>query len=441
MKNNDFDIAGFRNAAPYINAHRDHTFIIAFRGEAIEDAAFPNLIHDIALLHSLGVKLILVHGARPQIEAQLTHHNLNPQYHAGLRITDAKALSAVKQAVGSVRVEIESLLSMGLINTPMSGMKLCVVSGNFVTARPLGVRDGIDFQHTGEVRKVDTLAIRQQLEIGNIILLSPLGYSPTGESFNLRATDVATKTASSLTADKLIFLVEHGGLRDQRNQLIRQLNVPQAQALLSEHQAQTEEFHLSLENAISACLNNVRRVHLIDRHIDGALLKELYTRDGSGTLITAETFEGLREATIDDAGGILELIEPLERSGVLVRRSREQLELEIKHFGIIERDGMIIGAAALYPFIEESVGELACLIVHPDYRNHTRGESLLGQVESKAKVMGLNHLFVLTTQSAHWFREHGFIKGDIDSLPVKRRRLYNYQRNAKIFFKELTTQD
>lgn len=439
MKNNDFDIAGFRNAAPYINAHRDHIFVIAFSGEAIEDPAFPNLIHDFALLYSLGIKLILVHGARRQIEVQLNRLELAPQYHAGLRVTDAAALSAVKQAVGSVRVEIEALLSMGLINTPMSGMKLRVVSGNFVTARPLGVREGIDFQHTGEVRKVDTQAIRQQLEHGNILLLSPLGYSPTGEAFNLSATDVATKTASALSADKLIFLLEQGSLCDRRSQPIRQLNVSQAQALLCEPQALTDELRSRLESAVSACLNNVRRVHLIERHFNGALLREVYTRDGIGTLITTETYEGLREATIDDAGGILELIKPLEQSGVLVRRSREQLELEIKCFGIIERDGMIIACAALYPFMKEGVGELACLVVHPDYQNHARGEALLDQLETKAKAMGLKRLFVLTTQTAHWFRERGFIKGDIESLPVKRRRLYNYQRNSSIFYKHLIT--
>ncbi len=437
MKNNDFDIVGFRNAAPYINAHRDHYSVIAFRGEAVEDPNFPNLIHDIALLYSLGVKLILVHGARPQIEAQLARLNSNPQYHQGLRVTDAKALSAVKQAVGSMRVEIEALLSMGLTNTPMSGMKLRVVSGNFVTAKPLGVRDGIDFQHTGVVRKIDTQAIRQQLDRGNIILLSPMGYSPTGEAFNLSATDVAAQAASSLPADKLIFLLEHGVPHDHQGQAIRQLDVKQAKTLLSALSGQTEELALRLESAVLACENEVRRVHLIDRHIDGALLKEMYTRDGSGTLITAETYEGIREATIDDAGGILELLEPLEKSAILVRRSREQLELEIEHFSIIERDGMIIGCAALYPFVEEQVGELACLVVHPDYQRSARGEILLEQVELKARAVGLSQLFVLTTQTAHWFRERGFILGDIDSLPIKRRQLYNYQRNSKIFFKPL----
>lgn len=437
MKDNDFDINGFRSAAPYIDTHRGSAFVISFGDEALADPAFPSLIHDIALLHSLGVQLILVHGARTQIEMRLHRNKVSTQYHKGLRVTDDAALEAVKEAVGWARVEIESLLSMGLINTPMSGMKLRVVCGNFVTAKPLGVRDGIDYRHTGGVRKVDVDAIRQQLNQGNIVLLSPLGYSPTGETFNVSALDVATMTACSLQADKLIFLMEEEELRAGRRKLVRQMNLADAQSLLCGRRKLSQQLHRHLESAVNACLNNVRRVHLIDRRIDGALLKEVYTRDGVGTLISGETYEGLREANINDVGGILELIVPLEQSGVLVRRSREQLELEIKRFGVIERDGMIVACAALYPFPKEDLGELACLAVHPDYQDHGRARILLEQVEAKAKGLGLKRLFTLTTQTAHWFQERGFVQGDLAKLPVKRRELYNYRRNSKVFFKNL----
>lgn len=437
MKHNSFDIIGFRNAAPYINAHREHTFVIAFGGEAIDSPAFPNLVHDIALLHSLGVKLVLVHGARPQIEARLRRIDTNMHYHGGLRVTDDHALEAVKEAIGCVRIEIEALLSMGLINTPMSGMKLRVCGGNFVTARPLGVREGIDYQHTGEVRKIDAEAIENQLAQGNIVLISPLGYSPTAEAFNLSACDVATAVAIALPARKLIHLVENSGPKDNDNRPVRQLTVSQAQALISDDKNLSSDVRNAMASSIMACSNGVSRAHLIERHIDGALFKEIYTRDGIGTLITAQIYEDLREATIDDVGGILELIAPLEKSGALVRRSREQLELEIKHFGVIQRDGMIIACAALYPFVEEGVGELACVVVHEDYRSSRRGASLLEQLETKARSIGLKKLFVLTTHTAHWFREQGFEMGETDKLPVKRRRLYNYQRNSKVFFKPL----
>ncbi|HEX2236876.1 MAG TPA: amino-acid N-acetyltransferase, partial [Gammaproteobacteria bacterium] len=355
----------------------------------------------------------------------------------GLRITDAAVLTAVKEAVGRMRVDIEALLTTGLINTPMSGMRLRVASGNFVTARPLGVRDGVDYQHTGEVRKIDVQGIQQQLDLGNIVLLSPLGYSPTGEAFNLSAADVATMTAASLQANKLIFLTENPGLRNGQRRLMRQMSLAEAQALLNGRCRLSDEYRRDIEAAVNACLSNVRRVHLISRHIDGALLKEIYTRDGVGTMITAEIYEGLRAATIDDVRGILELIAPLEEAGVLVRRSREQLELEIQRFQVIERDGMIIGCASLYPFADEALGEIACLAVHNRYRDEGRGELLLTYLEQKARALGLKRLFVLTTQTAHWFLEHGFREGAIKSLPIKHRELYNYQRNSKIFLKEL----
>ena len=437
MTQKSFDIDGFRNAAPYINAHRGHTFVIVFDGEAMEDPTFPNLIHDISLLYSLGVKLILVHGARPQVERRLKRIDTRIRYHEGLRVTDDTAMATVKEAVGCVRVEIEALLSMGLANTPMSGMKLRVISGNFVIAKPLGIRDGIDYLHTGEVRKIDREAIQRQLEDDNIILLSPLGYSPTGEAFNVSAANIATATAASLPAHKLIFLMEGAGPNDEHQQPVRQMDLSEAQTMLNRPQELSAELQRHLSNAIKACRNDVDRVHLIDRQIDGALLKEIYTRDGIGTLITAEPYEGLRDANVDDAGGILELISPLERAGVLVRRSREQLELEIKHFGVLERDGMIVGCAALYPFSKEGIGELACVAVHTDYRRDGRGESLLTQIERKARSLGLTTLFVLTTQTAHWFLERGFVRGELSTLPIQRRKLYNYQRNSKIFFKTL----
>ncbi|MDQ3732307.1 MAG: amino-acid N-acetyltransferase [Pseudomonadota bacterium] len=437
MNDDNFDVHGFRNAAPYIYAHRNRIFVIAFGGKAITDKTFPNLIHDIALLHSLGVKQVIVHGARPQVEARLKASGADIQYHEGLRVTDTSALAAVKEAVGCVRVEIEALLSTSLANTPMSGMRLRVASGNFVTARPLGVRSGIDYAHTGEVRKIDVEGIRQQLAQGNIVLLSPLGFSPTGETFNLSGVDVATTAAASLSAQKLIFLTEEFSLCDGRGKPIKQMDLSEAQALLQVKRQLNAETRRDMQAAVNACLNAVERVHLISRHIDGALLKELYTRDGVGTLITAETYEGLREAGIDDVRGILELIMPLEEKGVLVRRSREQLELEIARFLVIERDGTIIGCAALYPSREKSLGELACLAVHSHYRDEGRGEMLLTYLERRALAAGLKCLFVLTTQTAHWFLERGFKQGNLKALPIKRRELYNYQRNSKIFLKDL----
>jgi amino-acid N-acetyltransferase len=427
----------FRGSSPYIHAHRGKTFVIAFGGEAVEDERFANLIHDIALLHGLGIRLVLVHGARPQIEQRLNARGVEMQYLNGLRVTDDAALTCVKEAAGAVRVEIEALLSMGLANSPMAGVRIRVASGNFVTAKPIGVRDGIDYCHTGEVRRVDWAAIEQRLDAGAIAIVSPLGYSPTGEIFNLSAADVAASVAIDLGADKLISLLEERGVSDSRKRLITNMVPREVDALLASRKQISEDLAQHLRGAVSACRSGVKRVHLIHRLQDGALLKELFTRDGIGTLITAEPYEETRTARIDDVGGLLGLIEPLEEKGVLVRRSRELLETEIDCFTLMERDGMVIACAALYPYPQEAMGELACVVVHPDYRSSERGARLLAHMEQTARAQGITQLFLLTTQTAHWFLERGFVPADLKDLPMRKRELYNYRRNSKVCIKQL----
>ncbi len=435
MNNNTF-VSGFRQAGPYINAHRAKIFVIAFGGEAVADDKFPALIHDIALLHSLGIRLVLVHGARPQIEDRLREAGLEQRYVHGLRITDETSLPCVKQAMGSVRIRIEARLSMGLPNSSMHGARIRVASGNFVTARPLGVHDGIDYCLTGEVRRIDHQAIRTWLEGEAIVLLSSLGYSPTGEVFNLSADEVAIATASALQADKLLLLGEGLGPLDPNGELLQEMAPDRAEQLLSGTLLSEDVAH-RLKAAVRACRAGVRRTHLLDRQQDGGLLLELFTRDGVGTMIATDIYDEVRPATIDDIGGLLALIRPLEAEGVLVRRSRELLEMEIHCFTVMERDGTIIGCVALYPFPEERLGELACVAVHPDYRNNGRADGLLRFIEQQSRQQGLEHLFVLTTRTAHWFREHGFEPAKIADLPIQKQAMYNLQRRSKVFIKPL----
>jgi len=433
----DHFVQWFRQAGPYINAHRGRTFVVLFGGEAVDADHFSSLIHDLALLHSLGIRLALVHGARPQVAARLREAGRDLRYVNGLRLTEADDLRYVKQAVGRVRIRIEARLSMGVANSPMHGARLRVVSGNVVTARPLGVRDGVDYGFTGEVRRIDDRAIRLWLDQEAIVLLSPLGYSPTGEIFNLSAEDVAVATAMALRADKLLVLSEEPELRNPAGRPIRELSPSDAAHLLAEQPDLPEETARHLRQALRACQAGVRRIHLLSRGVDGALLLELFTRDGVGTLVTADIYEGLRPATIDDVGGLLELIQPLEDNGTLVRRSRERLEMEIERFSLLERDGAIIGSAALFPFPEERLGELACVAVHPAYQNSGRAEALLRFIERQARVQGLQRLFVLTTRAEHWFRERGFEPAEVADLPVQKRMLYNWQRRSKVFIKTL----
>lgn len=419
----------FRNSAPYINTHRDKTFVLMFSGEALEHPNFDNIVHDIALLNSLGVRMVLVHGARPQIEQRVKDAGLNSQLHDNCRITDEAELRCVIDAAGALRAQLEALLSMGVANSPMHGSAIRVCSGNYITAKPIGIRDGVDFKHTGVVRKVDTTAIAQQLALANIVILSPIGYSPTGEIFNLTAEDVAVHTAAALDADKLILFTEADGLFDSEQRLIRQceyreLNSCAAQSAIT-------------SALVSAGKLGIRRSHLVSYAEDGALLRELFTRDGAGTLISADSYEQIATATIDDIGGILAIIEPLESEGALLKRSRELLENEIEHFKVLQRDGVVIACAALYPYRDEKCGEIACVATHPDYRGADFAERLLAQLETEARQQGLQNTFILTTQTAHWFQEQGYIECMVSSLPGAKQQLYNLQRKSKAFIKAL----
>src|SRR5437667_481193 len=427
-----------RSAAPYIHSLRGKTLVIAFGGEVVADETFLGIIHDLNLLHSLGMRLVVVHGSRPQIEAILKQQNISSRYHKGMRVTDAETLDCVLEGMGHARSRIEALLSLGVANSPMAGARIRVVGGNFLTAKPIGVLDGVDMQWTGEVRRVDVEAIRQRLDDGDIVLVSPLGYSPTGEIFNLAVEEVATQVAVRLTAHKLIFLMETDGVRNGRRQLLSELSTRDAEALLAHRGKLPADVRHYLPCAIRACDNGVKRAHLLSRHNDGALLLELFTRSGVGTMIAAAPLAHLRSATIDDVGGVLSIIEPLEVEGVLVRRSRERLEMEIERFVVAEHDGAIVGCTALYAFAEERTGELAALAVHPDFRREGYGESLLHEIEQRARKLRLSRLVVLTTRTSGWFLERGFVESDPGRLPKQKRDLYDWQRRSLVYDKSLT---
>ncbi|EEW0111692.1 TPA: amino-acid N-acetyltransferase [Escherichia albertii] len=433
-------VEGFRHSVPYINNHRGKTFVIMLGGEAIEHENFSSIVNDIGLLHSLGIRLVVVYGARPQIDANLAAHHHEPLYHKNIRVTDAKTLELVKQAAGTLQLDITARLSMSLNNTPLQGAHINVVSGNFIIAQPLGVDDGVDYCHSGRIRRIDEEAIHRQLDNGAIVLLGPVAVSVTGESFNLTSEEVATQLAIKLKAEKMIGFCSSQGVTNDDGDIVSELFPNEAQARVETQEEQgdynsgTVRF---LRGAVKACRSGVRRCHLISYQEDGALLQELFSRDGIGTQIVMESAEQIRRATINDIGGILELIRPLEQQGILVRRSREQLEMEIDKFTIIQRDNMTIACAALYPFPEEKIGEMACVAVHPDYRSSSRGEVLLERIAAQAKQSGLSKLFVLTTRSIHWFQERGFTPVDIDLLPESKKQMYNYQRKSKVLMADL----
>lgn len=425
----------FRQASPYINAHRGKTFVLFVNGQMLDDDGFPTLIHDVTLLRNLGVRLVLVHGLRPQIDRRLADLGIQPSFLQNRRLTDTPTLDAVIGEAGRARIQIEAQLSTGLPNTPMSGAHVSVASGNFITAQPVGVVDGVDFLHTGLVRQVHAETIQKQIDTGHLVLLSPLGYSRTGELFNVESEEVAMRTAISLTAEKLIFLTDRV-VNDHSGQRIRECNHTRLGQTLQSLPADSPE-RLLAEKGIRACQGGVRRVHILDYRDPDALLTELFTRDGCGTLINADSYETSRAAKIHDIGGINELIAPLQANGTLAPRTQEQLELDIDRFQVIERDGMIIACAALFLHPEAQTAEIACLVTHPEYRNGGRADTLLKVLEQNARQSGATSVFVLTTRTGHWFLEQGFAEADIARLPIARQAVMNPARNSKILVKTL----
>lgn len=435
MDNTPDHVASFRQTSPYIKAYRNKTFVIMLPGAAISHKNFANIVHDIALLNHLGVRIVLVHGARQQIEQLLADRQVSSAIHHGKRVTDVETLACFAQAVGATRFAIESAFSTGLPNSPMHNASIQVRGGNVVTAMPCGIVDGVDLQYTGKVRKIDAYSLDEMLFNGSIVLVSPIGYSVTGEAFNLTYTEIATEIAVALEADKLIAFTKDNGVINDNGQQQKQLTLLQCEKWLLKKD--TTDSHFSLKACYNACDRGVNRAQIISYIEDGALIKELFTRDGFGTMVHRDSYELIRRARIDDVGGLLSLIAPLEQEGVLVRRSRERLEQEIAHFTVMEIDGTVIACAALYPFIQANAGELACVATHPEYRKNGRAAKLLAHIEKQAEKLKMKQLFVLTTQTEHWFLEQGFAPTSVEILPQERKKLYNYQRNSKIFVKSL----
>jgi amino-acid N-acetyltransferase len=430
----------FRTCAPYIHAFRGKTFVIAIGGELVEGAEFWNFVADINLLTSLGIRLVLVHGSAPQIEARLAKNGLKTEVHNGQHIATAELLPLMIEAMGHTRARIEAALSTALPVAPVANHRLRVVGGNYVVAKPIGVVNGVNMRYTGEVRKIDDDAIRDCLATEDMVLLSGYGYSATGEIFDLEIEDIATQTAIALKADKLIFVSNVPGVLDSRGDVITELYTREAMEIIRAGE-QSDDVKRYLPRAVQACQKGVPRAHIVSRVQDGSILMELFTRDGVGTMVTIDSLDNIRQATIDDVGGIVAVIEPLEEQGILVPRPRAQLEQDIDKFYVAIHDGRVVGCAALYPFAKEGSAELACLAVEADYRREGYGERLLKVVEKATLSMSIYQLFVLTTRTSHWFVERGFATAGVDDLPEKKRKKYNTSRMSQVYMKHLRAKE
>lgn len=434
----DGAIAWFRAASPYIRAHRGRTLVVAVPGRALAGAGIETLVHDLALLHHLGLRLVVCFGLRTQVDLQLAAagHADSPIVD-GRRVTDDAALRSVVTEAGLARTELEARLSAGLPNTPMAGARLIAASGNLVTARPFGVHDGVDFRHTGTVREIQAGAVRSLLDAGHVVLQAPLGHSLTGDVFNLPVDEVAAEMAAALGADKLAYLVD-ALPREADGSPVRQASASRLEALArAGADAGDGPLERVLHRAVAACRAGVERVHLLEIDDPEALLRELFTRDGGGTLVTAERWESVREATIEDVGGLIGLIAPLQENGTLAARSREALELDIERFVVCERDGAVVACAAGFELDGGRAVEIASVAVHPGYRGAGRADRLLAHLEARARAAGAERALILSTRTGHWFLERGYVETSPEALPPGRRDAYNRQRNSKVYVKAL----
>lgn len=416
-------VSQFRSSAPYIHAYRGKTTVIWLRDRVLSTERLEALISDLTLLNSLGLKLVVL------FDADHGEHRVD----ANEPVDDA-TLAQLTRDIGRHRYEIEALFSQGIANSPMHGSKIRVVSGNFVMARPAGVFNGLDLKAQGRVRRVDHTAIREQLNQQHLVLIPPLGYSITGDILYLPPEKLVVEIAAQLNADKVVIVGENTSELTESN---KELSASELKTLLAEA---SPEIQGSLELQVAHAVSNagISRCHVIDGTLDGALLAELFTRDGVGVLIALDQYDIFRRAKVDDIQGILALLKPLEDQHILVKRDPEKLEAEIQHFIVNERDGMVIGCAAIYN-LSSHQAELSCVAVHPDYQKNGRGDALLQAIEKQARKDRIDTLFVLTTQTEHWFVERGFAAVGVKALPENRQALYNFQRNSKVYQKSLSS--
>jgi len=426
----------FRETTPYISAHRGKTFIVSLPGEALAHANLTSIVHDIALLNVIGVRVVIVHGARPQLDQALGKTAAGTP-----RITRETDLPEVTTQIAKLRALLESRFSAGLPGSPLHNTQINLVSGNFVLAKPLGVRDGVNYECTGQVRSLKTAAINQALDNGAIVLLSPSGISPAGQLYNLSAEELAAETAMSLHADKLITFAEQSYIQDASGNDLAELTPGELDALLSTMPA-NDPARRRLMAMLAACRHGVPRCPQVSYTDDGSLLAELFTADGRGSQLSEELYRHVRPATVDDLPAIVALIRPLEQQGLLVRRSRAKLERDVESFLVAEVDNTVVGCCALYPFALESgnMMELACFAAHPGQRLSRMpvGDQLLAAAEHHAKQQDMNALFVLTTSAQDWFSEHGFAACEISALPAARTEQYDNSRGSHTLIKTLT---
>jgi len=419
-----------RGILRYIPRFREKTFVIAVDGAIVTDDNFPNLLLDIAVLRSLNIRTVLVHGAALQIASLAAERGMTPSNLDGAGITDAATLQISLTAANRLTHEILEGLSAN---------DLRAASTNAVIAHPLGIVGGVDHQFTGKVERIDTEMLQGLLQQGIVPVVPPLGFDGDGKTFRVNSDAIAFSLATQLRAVKLVYITSSDGLFRQ-DRLLRQVAVGELQAMLQQHPSELRpETLYKARYAVAACEHGVPRVHIINGKVDEALLAEVFSNEGIGTLVYANEYTQIRRALKKDIGVLFNLTKAPMAASELVKRSRAGIERQVSDYYLFEIDRNPVGCVALHVYPEQNKGELAFLFVNPSHENQGIGSKLVQYVESRARELGLAELFTLSTQAFTWFQNKaGFVEASPDDLPPIRRERYDASgRNSKVLIKRL----
>jgi amino-acid N-acetyltransferase len=423
-------LTDLRGILQYIPQFREKTFIIEVDGAIVTDENFGNILLDVAVLRSLNIRVVLVHGAAAQIKALGEERNTKPSNIDGTGVTDAETLKLALTAANRLTHEILEGLATN---------DLRAACPNAIIAHPMGIIQGVDQQFTGKVERVDTELLQTLLNQGIIPVVPPLGFDGDGKTYRVNSDGVAVAVADALKATKLIFITPQDGLL-YNGQIIRQMLVAELTKLLQQNAGGfLPEVISKAQHAVTACTAGVQRVHIINGRVDEGLLAEVFSNEGIGTLIYANEYQQIRPAKKKDVRAIQQLTKKAVESDELVKRTRLVIEKNLTDYYLFEIDKNPVACVALHVYPEQSKGELACLYVNPSHENQGIGKKLIQFVENKAREINLSELITLSTQAFTYFQSKGgFTEGTPDDLPSARREKYDQSgRNSKVLLKKL----
>ncbi len=431
-------IKTIREVFTYINRFRGKVFIIKIDSEVIDNIYFPVLLKDLATLHSAGIRVIVIPGARKRIDEILKQYGIESNYHNGIRITEEEAIPFVKMAAFDVSNRIMTGLSAHRINA---------LVGNWVRARSMGVIDGVDYKYSGNIDKILITPLNKVLEEDFIPIIPSIGWNPAGTPYNISSNELAIQAAVASRAEKIFFITSEELLNISEYRVPAGV-VPSPEGRISRMDGDTARKFLALNSgnksgaldivnqALSGIENGIKRVHIIKGNGDGGILSEIFSNLGIGTMLYRNEFDRIRGMSTSDIPEVLRIMRPFEASGALIPRTKEDLQHSAGDFVVYEIDKVIHGCAALHD-CGGGTGEIAAVAVDPEYEKLGIGKKLITYLIKKAEKTGMKSLFLLTTRSVDWFESLGFRSGKIDDLPENKRENYNFNRNSRVMFLKL----